>query len=636
MAPPSNKTPNQEAIDLLSTLERTEEQEKRLLKIKKEMTEGELELFNAIEKRIKLQTQSVDQAQHLLDLEKEYAKALDDESGVLQGQVELHQATIREIKVKIAAALKLGEATDGLLDNLRTENEQLGKSVEKQKEYNEEVQAAVGFAQGLGKSLGLAGSFQGTLLGKMQKTTKALKNNKKAQKEFKEQMSETFNVANILSSILAKIAESTIAIAFSYDKAATSFNAQTGAAGKYNSVIASIGQGHENLGIFMEQAGAAAGSLHSGFAAFTSLSDSQANSLTLLGAKLEKLGVDGGTFAQNLQFMTKAMGLSTSGAEKLSKSLAEWDIGVSPAQLAKDFAAAGPQLAQFGSNAMKVFKGLAKQAKATGVAMSSLIGIAEGLDTFEGAAAAAGKLNALLGGPFLNSVELLTASYEDKITMIKESLMMSGKEWDTMNRFEKKAVAQAAGFSNIAEAAAVFGNEQGQVDEKQKKINDMIEKAIPIMEKLKGMMAMLAMELAPQIDQLSNFISGLQTFIKENKEAVKTGMKWALIIGGIVLGMKSLVMFVEFLAAAKTALAFAGGLVASAQAAEAATAPPAAAGLGLIGTAAAMTWPQILALGAAFLMMGAGLGLAAFGLSFLMDSMAEMGAGPVLVFLLLN
>ena len=80
--------------------------------------------------------------------------------------------------------------------------------------------------------------------------------------------------------------------------------------------------------------------------------------------------------------------------------------------MAADFQAAAPALAGYGKEAMKVFKGLAAQSKKTGLSMNELLGVTEQFDSFDTAASAAGNLNSILGGQYLDSMQLVTAETE--------------------------------------------------------------------------------------------------------------------------------------------------------------------------------------------------------------------------------
>jgi hypothetical protein len=115
------------------------------------------------------------------------------------------------------------------------------------------------------------------------------------------------------------------------------------------------------------------------------------------------------------------------------------DIGVAPSKMASDFAAAGPQLAKFGSDGVRAFKDLAVAAKVTGIEVGRLMSITGQFDTFEGAATAAGKLNAALGGNFVNAMELVTATDPvERFNMIRDSILDAGLSFDEMSLLSKK------------------------------------------------------------------------------------------------------------------------------------------------------------------------------------------------------
>ena len=148
--------------------------------------------------------------------------------------------------------------------------------------------------------IGLQVKYSETLVGSITSQLDAITDNVDAQKEFARQMKETFTVSNLLGSVFDKVFESSVMVAKAFDSSVTSFNKATGAGGKYNQMIGDVGQSNKALGISMADAGASAAALHAGFSDFTNLSDNMASSLTTTAATLEKVGVDSGTFAQNL------------------------------------------------------------------------------------------------------------------------------------------------------------------------------------------------------------------------------------------------------------------------------------------------------------------------------------------------
>jgi len=114
----------------------------------------------------------------------------------------------------------------------------------------------------------------------------------------------------------------------------------------------------------------------------------------------------------------------------------------------------------FGDNAVKVFGKLQAQAQATGVEVGRLSEYAKGLDTFEGAAEAAQGLNAVLGDSLISVTDLVHADFPDKISMIQQAMADAGIDFETADRRMKQVIANAAGFSDVGEAAKILTNKE--------------------------------------------------------------------------------------------------------------------------------------------------------------------------------
>ena len=197
-------------------------------------------------------------------------------------------------------------------------------------------------------------------------------------------------------------------------------------------------------GILIKESSAAVNALNDNFVDFTEISSGARNELVDLTARLGRLGVDSSTTATLVSNLTKSLGNSTSSSAKLTKSLTNFSraIGVGPNKMLGNLNRNFDLLAKFGEKkGVEVFKKLAMTAKATGIEFEKLIGITKAFDTFEGAADSAGKLNFLLGGPLLNSTELLMASEEERVQMVQDALASTGKSFEELGRFEKEAIA---------------------------------------------------------------------------------------------------------------------------------------------------------------------------------------------------
>jgi hypothetical protein len=553
-------------------------------------------------------------AQDKLEFEQEYLKTLYEKVNAKEKLTPLEQRELAHLEKSVAKNT----------ENFAIQKKGFEAREKAQEEYNEQVAKGGKLATNLGAMIGLQVKYSETLLGSITTQLDAITDNVDAQKEFARQMKETFKVSNMLGSVFDKVFESSVMVAKAFDSAVTSFNKATGAGGKYDQMIGDVGQSNKALGISMADAGAAAAALHAGFSDFTNLSDNMAQSLTTTAATLEKVGVDSGTFAQNLQFMTRTMGLSTKAAEDLSLELATIDIGISPQKLGADFAAAAPQLAQFGARAAEVFIDLEKQAKAAGVEMQSLLGVMDSLDTWESAATAAGKLAAVLGGPIVNAAELATASLEKKNEMLREGFLASGQSWGAMDRLERKQIAAIVTQGNVALAAGIFGAKQVEVTQGQKDLNEMVTKSIPIMEKMEGIMASFAVAVGPVVDIVSEAATGIAKLMDENKELIQILSGVILVVGGVAIAIKAVNAVMAVYQGGLLLVQGVSGSFAAAQAAIGSSSAAAAPGLTAVGGAAIFTGGAMAGLALVILAIGGAIALAAFGISMAADSIGAM------------
>ena len=574
-------------------------------------------------RRVKEEKKIAEKVLELTGKKSDLNKAIIDEQEALL-QIEQEKLAI-QIK-----QLETGEATEeeiaATVAQIQTYQKILEQVTDTAQEHADQISNAGDLAKNLGASIGLASKYQETFMGKMSSTLDGLANNVEAQKEFKNQLKETFHPMNLLSSLASKIFQSTMLAAASYDQAAASFNAATGAAGEYNKAIEEASRGATSLGVSTADAGAAMGALHANMSGFTNLSKDTAATLAQGTAALEKLGISSATTAKNIDMLGKHMGLSAEAALDQQNKMAEFaaGIGVSSAKMAEDFGQATSLMVQYGADGERMFKNLAKTAKSTGIEMQTLLGIVGKFDTFEGAGEAAGKLNAILGGPLLNSVELLTASEDERVAMLQEAVAMSGKSWEAMNKYEKQSLMAAAGISDLDTAGRLFGNNSEEVTQKQKDLNKMIETSQTVVQKLELIMRNFAIMIGPLVDRISNLATGINKLFDEY-EGLGTTLKWVTgIFATLMVLWKGFVAVTKLQALWSTIAAAATVKQGLANIALGSSAGPASAGIVVIGQAAAVSWKYLLAFGAAALMVGAGIALAALGIAELVKSFAEL------------
>jgi len=201
------------------------------------------------------------------------------------------------------------------------------------------------------------------------------------------------------------------------------------------------------------------------------------NSVGLAAAQLDSLGVSTDATGELFNIMTKNFGQSAGEFEGFATQMLadSKSIGVNIEKYTSDFQASFPVLSKYGKEATDVFHRLAAQSRKTGLSVQELTTAMGQFDTFEGAAENASKLNMLLGSQ-LDTTRLLAADESERIEMIKSQF--SGEQFQKMDRFRKKAIAAAAGFSDVGTfEKAMSGGELGELGNRAETANIRLAEA---------------------------------------------------------------------------------------------------------------------------------------------------------------
>jgi tetratricopeptide (TPR) repeat protein len=331
----------------------------------------------------------------------------------------------------------------------------------------------------------------------------------------------------------------------SQDKAVSSFRRATGAGKEYNLQIAAVSASSRQAGVTAGEQGKAYEELYTSMSSFTELNQSEQKDLVETTTLLGKMGISGGTTAKIFDQMTRTLGKGPGGAKSAILDLAgaAKSIGVPMGKMTQDFAAAFGELSKFGDGAMDVFKSLSVQSKKTGIEVSRLMAITKKFDTFEGAATAVGKLNAILGGPYLNSIDMLNASESERIEQIRTTLQLSGQQFEALNRFEKMAIADALGMS-VEETGRLMSMSTAEMQMSALEADKIAADAAAmqdIMTRIKAEFSALAQDLypvfediiGPGIEKFSSFISA---FAKVTS-GLSVWQSTFAAVGAILMGM---------------------------------------------------------------------------------------------------
>jgi len=336
-------------------------------------------------------------------------------------------------------------------------------------------------------------------------------------KKFKE---EFLNPQNLGAKIQEQMFASTKQAVIILDSQTASLRRATGAIDGYTTELNMAANFAGMNSVSMEKTGEAMLSLANDFSEFTNVSSQARVEMAATIGTLSNLGVSSDVASKNMSTLIQSFGMTTSEAIQTSKELAVLanTLGTSPQKIASDFAGAASTLVVYGEKGIDVFRGLEAAAKASGLEVATLVGIVKKMDTFQGAAEAAGKLNAVLGGGLLNSSQLLVATEEERIRLVVESVQSQGVQFKDMDKYTQMSIANAAGITDMAQANKLFGMSLSEYDkyvtqtEKSKdateKFSQMSLAATTMTDKFKVAMMQLATFAAPLLFILSALVDG--------------------------------------------------------------------------------------------------------------------------------
>jgi hypothetical protein len=276
---------------------------------------------------------------------------------------------------------------------------------------------------------------------------------------------------------------------------------------------------------------------------FNQMTLEQKEELIETSIQLKALGVSAETSGKSFDVMINSLGMTQDLAKDATLEL----IGVANATgmaadvVMTEFNDASSELSKYGANMVKEFKAIAGAAEATGVKISSLMSITKQFDTFEGAATHAGKLNAILGGGVINSMDLLNATEEERVRLLIQSIHASGKNFDNLNRHEKQAIMAAAGITDMNEAQKLFNQSLGEYDmqverskaaeKSNKEFEELAQSMVSVSDKLKQIGQSFAVSFGFMIPIVSKFLDMI-LFLTDNIYKLA-----AVSAGGLVLGL---------------------------------------------------------------------------------------------------
>ena len=396
------------------------------------------------------------------------AEQLEIQNDIVEAQKETNEAKQRALNAEVEynkAAGKTSEEQKKQLEQLKKQNEKIDerqKKIEKQTRsamaQNQVYSASSDVFESIAVRLGISKSESAGLAKNMYsswrqsvKQDKIVKGTLKSIVSMGKALWDAFSPVNMIASAMSAIFKASVEFLFRSSEAISNFSAAAGDAGVMaRDVGAAMSLG---TGVNIEQASQAASGLAASWQDFASASREARVSMIRTTAELGRLGIGAEQVGGSISLLTKGMGMSIEQAEDMMKGMASAAVtlGTTPAKLASDFASASASLALYGGRMEQEFYDLAAAAKASGLEIQELVALGEAFDSFDEGAAKAGQLNALLGGPFVDSLELMRLQAEEGPDAVagalKDAFESAGKTFEDMSYMERKAYAQTLGLS---------------------------------------------------------------------------------------------------------------------------------------------------------------------------------------------
>ena len=578
---------------LREELEKLEKTQEKFLEQKKFEQDLETAFTDIFERKLLAKQQELEMArENLQQLEAKIiqqeaeARALEKLIDLLEKKTDKTADENKELDEQKARLQEIINLTRELKDEKEKEEEATEKSSKTQAIYNKEQQAMRGASEATKRAIQNKTAEITGFSGGVARSTLNIHNMRGAMQG----LGQTFmGFARFgFLDILAGLGKMLISMVFDLDDMYANFARSTGKGNEFRNMMAGVQSDTVGTHMSMQELSEAMRGLVIDYANFLQIGEKLGRQLGVEAAQLELIGLSSQATYKNLNFLQKAMGATLEEARKMNKDLFKMADGLNkaPEQLAKEFQDAAPIIARYTKEAgMSIFKNLQLRAKAAGMEVAKLNQMVGQYDTFEGAAAAAGTLNAFLGGPYLNTVRLVQMNESERFDAIKAAMDASGKSFDQMARYEKMGIAKQLGLS-VDEASKMFrmssvelGTYRDNLAEAQKKELDYARRAkeiAPVLRELQLAFREIGLALVDALfldgvegettlQKIQNFVkdfkAGIPDFIEKIKSVAKTIMTFIVVgaIGQMIIQVGFMIAQYKTLLSLQAAAAMGGG-----------------------------------------------------------------------------
>lgn len=314
---------------------------------------------------------------------------------------------------------------------------------------------------------------------------------------------------NIFVNILGLLKSKTVEVFTMVDSVTANFLKATGASMGFRDVLMEAWDNTRGSNVSLEEMSETVQGLIDSFRGFQRETEDSKIQTAEYIALVSRLGVGSANAIKVLTYFTDSLKYSvTQSKGEFSTLLGLVETtGETLKKVTDDFTQALPVVSRYGSLANSVFRQMFATAKALRIETAQLLEVASNFDTYEDAATSVGKLNAIMGGPYLNAIQLMNQNEAERVVTLNRAFKATGRTWESLSKYSKLAYAAAANITDMDLAQRVFnGSTQDaarymrQASLEQEELADKNQRAASIAEKWQNVLSQIGAVLTPIID----------------------------------------------------------------------------------------------------------------------------------------
>lgn len=323
---------------------------------------------------------------------------------------------------------------------------------------------------------------------------------------------------NIAVNMLGLFKTKTLEMFIQVDSITANFLKSTGATSKFTDVLMDAWDLTRNSSISLQEMSDTVKDLMENYRGFTLASKESQVETSVFTSLVARLGAGTTNAAKIFSYFSDTLKLGVTESKRQFSSLLGLvkTTGDSIQKVTSDFIASLPVMGRYGSQASEIFKKVYATAKSLRIETSQLLEIASHFDTYEDAAQSVGKLNAIMGGPYLNAIDLMNKDHAEVVTTLNQAFKATGKSWEALGKYGTMAFAAAAGISDMDLAQKLFNGSTAdaarlmrQASLEQEELAAKNKRATDIAELWKNVLMQIGAVLNPLIEAVHWLVGGI-------------------------------------------------------------------------------------------------------------------------------